>query len=47
MGGGIDTPSLCGHVKRREGWDLEVGLTEHHLTNNCCAECLKRYRETT
>lgn len=37
-GGGIDTPSLCGHVKT--GWDIEVELTEHHLCKSTCPACL-------
>jgi hypothetical protein len=39
-GGGIDTPSLCGHVK--DGWDLEVEITQFHLEHNTCEECRKR-----
>lgn len=44
-GGGIDTASLCGRVKAHGGWDLEVELTDHHLSLNACAECVRRYRE--
>lgn len=47
LGGGIDTQGLCGFPKKRAGWDLEVGLTKHHLNNNACKRCLERYREET
>ena len=42
FGGGIDTESLCGHVKR--GWDLDVKITEHHL-GHTCKECVRLYKE--
>jgi hypothetical protein len=42
LGGGIDTESLCGLVKR--GWDLGVEITEHHL-GHACKECVKLYKE--
>ena len=38
-GGGIDTNSLCGHVKAPMGWDLEVKITEKQLTG-CCPQCV-------
>jgi hypothetical protein len=44
VGGGIDTVSLCGRVKN--GWDLEVEMTDFHLAKNACKDCLKVYRET-
>jgi hypothetical protein len=44
VGGGIDTPSLCEHVKARDGWDLNVPMTLHHLTKNACKECLEAYQ---
>jgi len=47
FGGGIDTPSLCGRVPVPQGWDLEVRISEHHLTKNTCAVCLEKYRELT
>ena len=43
LGGGIDTSSLCGRVKK--GWDLEVEITAFHLKKNTCRDCLKRYQE--
>lgn len=46
-GGGIDSPSLCGHVKTGLGWDLEVGLTDFHLRENCCIECTVLYKKET
>jgi len=51
LGGGIDTPSLCGKVKpfgpeygALGGWDLNVKITEHHL-GHCCPDCVKAYQE--
>ena len=43
LGGGIDTPSLCGRVKR--GWDLEVEINEFHLDSNACPDCRNEYRK--
>ena len=43
LGGGIDTPSLCGRVKR--GWDLEVDINEFHIANNTCPDCRAEYRK--
>ena len=43
LGGGIDTPSLCGRVT--QGWDLEVEITEHHL-EHACERCVQLYQET-
>lgn len=43
-GGGIDTPSLCGRVPARNGWDLEVRITEHNLGQNACKACVEKYR---
>lgn len=37
-GGGVDTASLCTHVQPGKGWDLEVPITEQHLTH-CCEAC--------
>jgi hypothetical protein len=46
-GGGIDTGSLCGHVKEKGGWDLhEVDIDVHHLEKNTCGECRRKYLET-
>lgn len=42
FGGGITTKSLCGLVAN--GWDLEVAVTEHHLANNVCYQCIKALR---
>ena len=43
LGGGINSGSLCGHVKPRQGWDLDVALTEHHLGHTCkqCVELMR------
>ena len=46
LGGGIDTPSLCGHVRAGWGWDLNVEITEHHL-GYACPTCVERYQEVT
>jgi len=35
LGGGVDTPALCGHTV---AWDLDVPITKHHLTH-CCIMC--------
>jgi hypothetical protein len=42
LGGGIDTPSLCQHVKR--GWDLRVRIREAHL-DHTCRDCASLFRE--
>jgi hypothetical protein len=38
--GGTDTLSLCGLTM---GWDLDVTITKHHLSNNCCSKCAEKY----
>lgn len=44
-GGGIDTKSLCGHVRPDVGgWDLEVPITEQHL-QHACGGCAEAYRK--
>jgi hypothetical protein len=43
LGGGIDTGSLCGHPKVREGWDINVEITAFHLAKNCCPKCAALY----
>ena len=41
--GGIDTPSLCGRIGpvsegvHKNGWELSVAITEHHLGHSCKA----------
>jgi hypothetical protein len=45
LGGGLDTASLCGHVKSPYGWDLDVELFEHHLANSACKDCVALYRK--
>ena len=47
LGGAIDTPSLCGRVQpppKSNGWDLEVRITEHHLSH-ACPKCVEEYRK--
>jgi hypothetical protein len=51
LGGGIDSPSLCGHVKPfgpaigdLGGWDINVKITELHL-GHACSECVAKYQE--
>ena len=39
-GGGIDTDSLCGWVKAPYGWDLDVEVSEYHLSH-ACPRCLR------
>lgn len=46
LGGGIDTPSLCAHVRVGFGWDLGVAITEHHLTHSC-RDCVTAYAAAT
>ena len=44
LGGGIDTPGLCGRPDLKfGGWDLAVELSEFHLNNNACKACLEEY----
>lgn len=43
FGGGADTPALC---DREVAWDLEVEITDHHLSH-CCKKCAEGYREKT
>jgi len=51
--GGVNTTSLCGHVKpfgpvRGEvgGWDINVKITDRHLENSC-PKCAEAYKEAT
>ena len=37
--GGADSVALCG---RFVYWDLDIEITEHHLTH-CCQKCRKEY----
>lgn len=48
FGGGIDTPSLCGKIgpPKSNGWDINVHMTEHHLSN-CCSECQEIFEKET
>jgi len=46
FGGGIDTDSLCGHVKAGRGWDLEVRITEQHL-EHACPGCVEAYQKAS
>lgn len=39
FGGGVTTPSLCGHVRARYGWDLEVAITPINI-QIACGRCL-------
>jgi len=50
LGGGIDTPSLCGHVKPEVGgWDI-AHIHSHWLHDpknpmgQTCPECLRQYK---
>jgi len=42
LGGGADTPSLCGRVVN---WDLDIKLDSHHVTQNSCPRCAKEYEK--
>ena len=39
LGGGADTEALCG---REMCWDLNVTITEHHLSH-CCKKCCVQF----
>jgi len=41
FGGGVTTPSLCGHVRKGMGWDLEVAITAQALAD-ACSGCVER-----
>lgn len=43
LGGGIDSASLCSAVPPNQGWDLQVRITEHHLSH-ACPQCVAAYR---
>lgn len=36
LGGGADTPALCGRVV---AWDINVDITQFHLNKNTCKAC--------
>lgn len=44
LGGGIDTGSLCGHVKARWGWDIDVEIFPFLLAE-CCPICREAYMQ--
>ena len=37
--GGVDTHSMCGHVKPPWGWDLNSPVERHINGNHVCAQC--------
>jgi hypothetical protein len=39
LGGGVDTPSLCGRVKIGLGWDLKVPVDVAH--RSACPRCVE------
>ena len=43
LGGGADTPSLCG---RKVCWDLKVKIEKIGL-EHCCKNCAKEYQKLT
>lgn len=43
--GGIDTDSLCGHVKAPYGWDLDVPFLKHVDGRGICPRCKDRYED--
>ena len=43
LGGGIETEGLCGRPEKGKGWDLDVEITDHHLTH-CCPKCAEIFR---
>ena len=44
LSGGVDSPSLCGHVQISKGWDVNVKITERHLSHSC-PKCVEEYRK--
>ncbi len=45
LGGGIDTPSLCGRVQpppKSNGWDIGVRFSDHHPL--ACPRCIEIYK---
>lgn len=46
LGGGIDTPSLCGHVKTKQGWDLETEICQELFNKRwICKGCWEEYQK--
>lgn len=48
LSGGVDTPSLCGRVRIRLGWDLAVSIDDKNgqrilKTNGVCSKCRELY----
>lgn len=43
LGGGIDTPSLCGTVRPGHGWDLESRVVDCVEADHVCVRCKARY----
>ena len=46
VGGGVDTGSLCGRVKCRQGWDINVPVASFER-NNACKKCVAIYQSGT
>lgn len=44
LSGGVDTPSLCGRVRKGWGWDLEVVL-DGRLDKLGCPKCVELYKQ--
>jgi hypothetical protein len=49
LGGGVDTPSLCGRVDPTKfgGWDLNVRVEMHLEGKHICPKCREAYRQLT
>jgi len=48
FGGGITTGCLCGHVKAREGWDVNVAIDARNISETaptCLVALAKRGEE--
>lgn len=42
LGGGVDTPSLCGRVEVDKGWDLSVPFdAKNRAMGSICQKCLE------
>ncbi len=42
FGGGVDTPSLCGRVKKGLGWDLRLPVDLGDFEDCACGDCVAK-----
>lgn len=43
FGGGVDTESLCGRVRKGQGWDVKVKFDAEH--EHMCSRCREKLGE--